>query len=192
MMTIDRETTPAAWVGCLGCYNAGRLVGEWVDGLECDAIPSTLATTGTYPGGSTFPQCRRCGGDEWWVFDHEGYLGALRGECSPAEAYRLAAELDGIPAGERGAFAVYVEYHGGDLEYARETFEDAYAGEHASERAYAEHLADECGWYDALERAGVNPGYFDAEAYARDLFSGDYHAEAVPGDPCAVYVFRAI
>jgi hypothetical protein len=27
--------TVRAWVGCLGCYNNGNLVGEWIDGTEC-------------------------------------------------------------------------------------------------------------------------------------------------------------
>jgi hypothetical protein len=24
--------TPRVWIGCLASYNAGRLIGEWVDG----------------------------------------------------------------------------------------------------------------------------------------------------------------
>jgi antirestriction protein len=47
-------------------------------------------------------------------------------------------------------------------------------GEHDSEKAYAEYLAGEMGYYAAMKKAGLNECYFDEEAYARDLFMGDY------------------
>ena len=30
----NTDTTPRAWIGCLACYNDGRLVGDWVDAVR--------------------------------------------------------------------------------------------------------------------------------------------------------------
>lgn len=90
--TTDTDYTPRAWVGCLGCYNGGRLIGEWLDadGLE-DA--DTLAAI-----------CTRPDHEELWCMDLENIPG---GECSPAEAARMAraltdylaaADENGLPA----------------------------------------------------------------------------------------------
>jgi antirestriction protein len=62
----------------------------------------------------------------------------------------------------------------GDLDYLIGVFDEAYEGKYDSEKAYAEHLAGESGYYAVLEKAGINAAYFDEEAYARDLFMGDY------------------
>lgn len=113
-MSGYRTTTeePRAWVGCLACYNDGRLVGEWVDGSEAgDCVP-----------------CRRFGHEEWWVFDHEGYAGTLTGECSPVEAQRVAETLEALPDYvDRGAFAAWVSECGGDLDGV-DGFEESYRG----------------------------------------------------------------
>lgn len=36
----DVETTPRVWIGCLACYNEGRLVGDWHDALGADEVTS--------------------------------------------------------------------------------------------------------------------------------------------------------
>ena len=74
------DTTPAAWIGCLACYNDGRLVGEWYRGA--DALEEF-----TPPD-----DCAAVGHDEFWVFEHDN-LGSI-GECSPLEAYQIARALE--------------------------------------------------------------------------------------------------
>lgn len=44
MTTTD--TTPRVWIGCLACYNSGRLVGDWHD-----AIGAVDVTTADVHGG---------------------------------------------------------------------------------------------------------------------------------------------
>lgn len=51
-------------------------------------------------------------------------------------------------------------------------FRDKYQGQWDSEKDFAEQLAEEWGWPDAMEKAGINWNYFDADAYAADLFIG--------------------
>jgi len=80
----ETDYTPRAWVGCLGCYNSGRLIGEWLDadGLE---DPDTLAAI-----------CTRPDHDELWCMDLDNIPG---GECSPAEAASLARAITDYLAG---------------------------------------------------------------------------------------------
>ena len=37
---------------------------------------------------------------------------------------------------------------------------------------YAFELADELGWLDAMRKAGMNDGYFDADQFAYDMMLG--------------------
>jgi hypothetical protein len=60
------EGEPAAWIGCLGCYNAGRLVGRWFFAFEIADETATIPTT-----------CDRCGSDEFDVFDTENLPGRM-------------------------------------------------------------------------------------------------------------------
>ena len=32
------DTTPRVWIGCLACYNAGSLVGDWFDAATADEV----------------------------------------------------------------------------------------------------------------------------------------------------------
>lgn len=53
-------TDPAVWIGCLACYNAGRLTGDWYQATEADEVtPARL-----HGGVSTTHE-------ELWVMDHD-------------------------------------------------------------------------------------------------------------------------
>lgn len=150
-----------AWVGCLGCYNAGRLIGDWHD-----AVDAADVTIEDLHGGKPCPE----GGDELHCFDTEG-IG--HGECSPAEATRRAKIL--AEADDPEALLVYWQHVGGDLETAARDFPDAYCGAGRGED-YAEGLADELGlntctwpascidWEHAWHELTYD-GYFEAEGY---------------------------
>jgi hypothetical protein len=52
---MDTKATevPRAWVGCLACYNDGRLVGSWMDGEEAgDREAWDKAVAGDFAEGS--------------------------------------------------------------------------------------------------------------------------------------------
>lgn len=57
-----QDRTPRAWVGCLGCYNSGRLIGEW---MTADQIGDK------FPADEHPHYCPRCGSDEFAAFDTE-------------------------------------------------------------------------------------------------------------------------
>jgi hypothetical protein len=65
---------PRVWVGCLGCYNAGRLRGVWITAEEM--LDELAANHVTFKGlgvpSDRGTLCALCGGEEWDVMDSEG------------------------------------------------------------------------------------------------------------------------
>lgn len=72
------------------------------------------------------------------------------------------------------------------FEYAVETVEEAFNGQWGSEEEFAWDLADNLGYLDGPEYFRPPRHYFDIEAFARDLFCGDYFMTA------SGYVFRSM
>ena len=164
-MATVTETTPRAWVGCLGCYNDGRLNGSWVEGVNAGDISLAVKVKVGNPAiyGEGCLVCVTCGSDEFNVFDHEGYEGLIRGECSPVEAQEKA-ELIESAGDEWPMFRAYLSNCGsGDLNEAR----DAFIGEFDSWTEVADQLVDDCGLLSDAPALLVR--YFDYEAYGRDL-----------------------
>lgn len=193
----DTTTEPRVWIGCLACYNAGRLVGQWIDADEAGELtPEALhvAVSGQTIAGQTYVAGDPCPHEELWVMDHEGFGGMLTGECSPAEAQRMAELLAQVD--EPMAFAAFVEnmgrhYASQDWEATVDQFGDAYCGEWDTEKAYAQDLADDiCPSEAARELTETWPfSCIDWEEAARELFMGDNWSASAPG---GVYVFRSI
>ena len=71
--TPTTDTTPRAWIGCLACYNEGRLVGDWYDAINADEV-TTYDLHGAHSRADSH--------DELWVMDHENI--PVSGEMSPA------------------------------------------------------------------------------------------------------------
>lgn len=172
METIQATATPRAWVGCLGCYNSGALVGEWLEGEDCgDLVAAGLARVETH-GDYTAPRCVKCGGDEFWVFDHEGFGGFIEGECSPSEAQAVAVAFAAIEGEGLNVEAVtgYAKNMGLDLssfDEWRADFESAYQGEWDSVEDFAREFIDSTGLLQGVPEHIAR--YFDYERYAQDL-----------------------
>lgn len=170
-------TEPTAWVGCLACYNAGRLVGDWHP-----AITAGDVTAEDLHGRATSH-------DELWVMDHDGL--PIRGECSPARAQQIAEHLAEVDDWQRDAFRAwwasgdYVA-DGDDLPIL-EDFEERYAGEWDSFREYAENLADDIGLTASLPDEIA--AYFNWQAWTNDL-AYDYVTRPAPRG--GVFVFRSL
>jgi len=102
----------------------------------------------------------------------------LAGECMDVEdVYEYRDKLNSVSDPE--AFEAWVDYVGND---DVDDFKDAYQGMWRSEKAFAENYAEECGYYKAMENAGLSSHYFDINTFTDDLFN-DY--SYVDG-----YVFR--
>ncbi len=173
--------TPRAWVGCLGCYNNGALIGQWLEGeLIGDPVAAGLASLETV-GDYTAPRCVRCFSDEFLIFDHEGFHGLIRGECSLREASEALESLEEIEdlGLDLGAVEAYLawRFHWNECD-----FEDTYVGEYSTMEEFAEQLALDTG---ALDDSAAWPhNCIDWEYAAREL-SYDYTLEGG-------YVFRSL
>ena len=183
--TTTETDTPRAWVGCLGCYNGGELVGKWLDADECgDLIAAGLARSGVYYNGTPAEFCKRCRSDEFWVFDHEGLPdGVLDGECSPlhfaeiATAWELVNDPEMVAAflSDRGE-TVTAE----NLPELIEQAEERYTG-YATVTEYAEGYLEDSGLLAEVPESLRY--YIDTDSFARDLVLGGDVSE------CDGYVF---
>ncbi|ELS02724.1 antirestriction protein [Xenococcus sp. PCC 7305] len=158
------------FIQSLADYNAGRIVGRWVeledldkDGLW-DAIKEILAM-------SQEPLA-----EEWEIADYDGFYG-----LSPSISQVL--EIANLLSKHGEAYAIYAQYIGEDYA-AEEGFEESYCGEWESFRDYADDLFDQLYLYELPDHLHF---YIDYEAFARDL-SMDYHHDQ--GSDGKIHIFR--
>ncbi|PCG86377.1 antirestriction protein [Streptomyces sp. WZ.A104] len=175
--TLSTGIQPSVWIGCLACYNAGRLVGDWYDADTADLVtPEDL-------------HGRETNHEELWVMDHEGFCGVLEGECSPSEAAELAEVLADLSEDEAAPFSAWVEVYGEQSERAHwvERFREEFRGFHKNEGHFAQEWAEDTSQPEDQARMQVWPfNAIDWDYAAQELFSGGFHSEDAPG---GVYVF---
>lgn len=185
METTTATETPRAWVGCLGCYNSGDLVGKWLEADECaDLVGAGLARSGAYDSGSPAEFCPRCGSDEFWVFDHEGLpSGVLSGECSPWQFAEIATAWESVDDPEMVAAYVFDRGETVTAENLPELIEQAEERNtgYATVTEYAEAYLEDSGLLGQVPEALRY--YIDTDAFARDLVLGGDVSE------CDGYVF---
>lgn len=176
--TDSIDDRPSVWVGCLACYNSGRLVGDWVPAIEAsDMTPEKVHGRPTEH-------------EELWCFDVDG-LPVTR-EMSPVEATQWAAVLNELDEWQRDALIAWVRSRDyvaeglGDLPSLSD-FEERYVGEWHSFEDYASELFEECGYLAEIPEH--LQGYFNLDAWARDL-AYDYNTE--PSSSGGVHVFRSL
>lgn len=160
------------WVGCLACYNAGNLRGDWVDALEAADWACPIAAH-----------------EETWVMDSDGF-GSV-GEMSPAAAVELAewvgqavgSVLEDVPAPV--LFHLRDEY-GDDFD----ALADNYRGCWDSLRDMIENDAADGLYGEALrELVDTHAGWIDWEQIGYDHHCcGDYVVIEHDGD---VYVWQS-
>ncbi|MFE7124054.1 antirestriction protein ArdA [Streptomyces sp. NPDC057617] len=177
MNTLTSLDTPRVWIGCLACYNAGHLQGDWYEADTAD-----LVTPADLHG-------RETQHEELWVMDHDNFHGTITGECSPSHAAEIAEALAGLRDDEAPAFGAWFSEFGSDMEPDQwvDQFRDEFRGFHDSEADFARE------WFEATsdeeEKARLTQWPFneiDWERASLDLFTGGFHAEDALG---GIYVF---
>lgn len=173
------RTEPAAWVGCLGCYNDGDLVGRWLtdpDEIREYRCPKPVTIYNSH--------------EELWVMDHEN-LPFLKGECSPSEfADRAEKWLELIEDRDEVIVAAYIDNIG--VEYVDwddigDKIDEAYIGEYEDLADYAYRFAEDCGNLPE----GTYENYVDWAAVGRDYeLGGDVWTHEVGYK--SMHIFRNI
>lgn len=175
------DIEPRAWIGCLACYNAGDLVGDWHSAAEA----ADVTVAGLHAGSGIDIIERGC--EELWVFDHEHI--PEKGEMDPQRAAAWGARIAEVPAWQRPAFLAWIAtgahvVDGDDLPVISD-FEERYAGEWNTFREFADHSVDETGILDGASDEAQR--YFDYAAFADDLVH-DYTTATC--DDGGIFVFR--
>ena len=173
------DTTPRVWIGCLACYNDGRLVGDWFDAASADEV-TTYDVHGAHSRADSH--------DELWCLDHENI--PVRGELDPLTAAAWGRCLAEVDEQLRPALCAWVE--SGDYVAEGNTdlpsvsdFEERYQGHWDTFAEYAENLADDIGLLDGVPEEIAR--YFDWQAWSRDLaFDYSVYDDSEGG----VFVFR--
>lgn len=182
-MTATPDTDRKVWVGCLACYNDGRLMGAWFDAADVGELTSGELHEANDPNRHDLKDQREGYGEheEIWCFDIEGF-GHWNTEMSPSEAFRKDEEIarvvdaTGAPA---AAVLAWAERTGND---DLSCFEDDWHGEHASAEEFVENFYEETG-----QELGPLASYIDWERVARDWgFEGWHFHDTSDG---TVYVF---
>jgi antirestriction protein len=155
-------------VASLTDYNAGRLVGHWIDAaVEPDELATQIS--------AMLAQSPSPDAEEWAIHDYEGF-GPL-----PLSEYEDLAIVSTVARGvaEHGeAFAHWAAIVGTADAESLARFEDTYLGAYESLASYAEEFLDDLGYLDAVEAAvpeGMQPYVsVDIAGFARDLeLAGD-------------------
>ena len=76
MMTTATEVSKV-WVGCIGCYNEGNLVGKWMD---ADQVEEAWESD----GGLNSAVCTKPLHEEWRIHDYDGPIASCYSEEHPS------------------------------------------------------------------------------------------------------------
>lgn len=156
--------SPRIYVASLADYNAGRLLGRWIDLTQGEEhvhaeIKAMLA------------ESREMVAEEWAIHDFEGFGRVGLGEYTDIGTVLELADL----IREHGSvFPALVEYVGGidNLAEAERYMQEGYCGEFASVRDYVEDMLDDC-YGDAIGRLPDFIRYhIDYSGIAHDLECG--------------------
>lgn len=151
---------PAVYVGTYGKYNEGSIAGAWIDLSTFDSYKEFLSFCYEVHSDEDDP--------ELMFQDFMNFPSELYHESAFSED-DFNAVLAYFNADDKDALDAFIDYYG--LEKMSD-FESYYIGYFGSKEDFARHIVDEC--YDLNNIMGSLSYYFDYEAYARDLFCGDF------------------
>lgn len=181
-MSATVTTEPAVWIGCLACYNSGRLVGHWWPATEAGDVD----VEAVHRGSGVDWRCEGC--EEIWCFDIESL--PITREMDPLEAQRWGDLYIEAGPDQWGALCAWVRSGSytaeGDTDYpVISDFEGQFCGQWGSFQDYADSLAEETGLLRGVPDELLS--YVDLGRWARDI-EGDYTVTDAPTG--GVFVFR--
>jgi len=160
----------AVYVGTYAKYNDGSIFGKWlklsdyVDKEEFYAACHELHNDEEDP--------------EFMFQDYENIPKGLISECSISDnIFEIIEAFDNMDRDQKEPFLIWCDngHHNlsdEDINDLISDFESDYIGEYSSEEDFARELIEE-----RSDLSDFAKEYFDYEAYAKDLFSGNYWSE---------------
>lgn len=165
---MDRQEI---YIACLASYNEGILHGCWISANQSveDIEKEIYEMLDESPIEDA---------EEWALHDYSGFGDIELSEYEDLETIVGYAEF----ISEHGDLGIAVIAAYG-FDEAKKMIEDDYHGAYDSEVEFAEQIIDEC--YGEILPDNL-AGYFDYQAFARDLFSYEYCSVRLNGN---VHVF---
>ena len=168
------------YVACLASYNAGHLVGCWIDLAELPVSAEQISEAIQW----MLQQSPATDAEEYAVHDSSGLPSFLRSTEWP-ELAQLALYAETLAeVGESDAEAYRLACDDVSEVITEDDFRDTYCGCYSSGEDYAEQFHDDCG-----TDLGPLAAYIDWERYWRDLTYDGYREEAASDG--GVHIFRS-
>lgn len=169
-------TTPRIFVTCLASYNAGNLIGKWIDLDDYSSADDLKEAISEYLT-ELDKETPLDGGEvreEYFITDYEGFPETMYSEYMDFEpVYEYMEVVSDMDEDRLEAFTLFVDNNGGDFDSdTKEQFEEAYQGQYNSTSDFTEQLVDELGYLDQMPE-NIRY-YFDYDKFERDLFISDY------------------
>lgn len=155
--------SPALYCGTYGKYNDGSLCGMWIDLSSFDDYDEFINFCKAIHADEEYP--------ELMFQDYENMPRSLYSESMGEEGFEKIMEYCEL-CDDYSVSAVddFLEWYSTeDLD----RMHDSYVGVYDSEEDFAREIVNDC--YCLEKMMGNLAGYFDYEAFARDLFMCDYH-----------------
>ena len=154
--------SPALYCGTYGKYNSGNLSGMWLNVSTFDDYEDFVNFCLAIHADENYP--------ELMYQDFANIPDSLYSESMGEKGFEKIMEYCEL-CDEYGVSAVddFLEW---DSTEDLDRMHDAYVGVYDSEEDFARELVSDC--YDLDNMMGSLACYFDYEAFARDLFVGDY------------------
>ena len=161
----DLTGNPSVYCGTYGKYNEGSIEGQWIDLSTFDDFDDFYNYCCAIHADEEDP--------ELMFQDYECFPEEYYDECLGRDDFdKIQKYIELCDSNKQEAVDAWLSITCGD---DIDKFEEAYMGEWDSEEAFAESLADDCGY---LSQIPENLRYyFDFSAFARDLFAYDYDYE---------------
>ena len=161
-LECERES-PALYCGTYGKYNEGNLGGMWVNVSTFDSYEDFINFCKAIHADEEDPELMY---QDFANIPDSLYHESMGEEefneilkyCELCEDYSVEAVDDFLEI-----------FRPDDLD----NMQDAYVGEYDSKEDFAREIVSDC--YDIEQMMGSLADYFDYEAFARDLFMGDYY-----------------
>lgn len=171
------ENTPRIWLGCLNCYNGGRLVGAWYEAADLYNDEELGTTADVHKKGGYRPG-EYC--EEIWGLDQENM--PPRGEIGLAEARKWGERYEELDSDEEWlAYCAWVRDSNDDGSV--QDFKDHYRGSWESFAAYVQDTEESEGLFDGWSELAVR--HFDWDSYIEEVEQGYSVIDA----PSGVWIF---